>query len=259
MPSRARSLPAVMPRRQPPAASRPRPTSAATCRGHGVPANAGLVAGCAIRCTVWRQLPGRDLLVQPSVPRRRRASPRPAGRACSTLRRSRRVRTSKRASCGRGRSERSTCSRAAPRRRARSCTSPPARGRRRRFRRTRRVPCAHHDGGERLYALPPLRRHRDCPGPLHGAGATGPRHRARTGRAGHRPPCPGYNASTQRWTDPCAVSHDYAEVMTGATITATETFTVAITVSWSDGVAIHTEPVPCDPNGGDCHLTIGAG
>ncbi|GEM_PF-2655105 len=69
---------------------------------------------------------------------------------------------------------------------------------------------------------------------------------------------PRYNASTQRWTDSCAVAHDYAEVMTGATITATETFTVAITVSWSDGVAIHTEPVPCDSNGGDCHLTIGA-
>ena len=71
---------------------------------------------------------------------------------------------------------------------------------------------------------------------------------------------PAYDASTQRWTDPCAVSHDYADVSTGATITATETFTVTITVSWSDGVAIHTEPVGCDARtGGACHVTIGPG
>jgi hypothetical protein len=69
---------------------------------------------------------------------------------------------------------------------------------------------------------------------------------------------PQYNPSTQRWTDPCAVTHDYADVMSGATITATETFTVAITVSWSDGVAVHTEPVPCDSNGVDCQLILGA-
>ena len=71
---------------------------------------------------------------------------------------------------------------------------------------------------------------------------------------------PAYDPSTQRWTDPCAVSHDYAAVSTGATITATETFTVTITVSWSDGVAIHTQPVACDANtGGACRLTIGPG
>ena len=58
---------------------------------------------------------------------------------------------------------------------------------------------------------------------------------------------PAYDPSTQRWTDPCAVSHDYAAVSAGATITATETFTVTITVSWSDGVAIHTQPVAATP------------
>ena len=69
---------------------------------------------------------------------------------------------------------------------------------------------------------------------------------------------PSYDPSTQRWTDPCAVSHNYADVSPGATITATETFTVTITVSWSDGVAIHTEPVACDAaTGGACRLTLG--
>jgi hypothetical protein len=69
---------------------------------------------------------------------------------------------------------------------------------------------------------------------------------------------PSYDPSTQRWTDPCAVSHSYTDVSPGVTITATETFTVTITVSWSDGVAIHTEPVTCDPaTGGACRLTLG--
>ncbi len=69
---------------------------------------------------------------------------------------------------------------------------------------------------------------------------------------------PTYNPSTQRWTDPCAVSHAYAAVSAGATITATETFTVTITVSWSDGVATHVEPVACDAgSGGACRITLG--
>jgi hypothetical protein len=67
---------------------------------------------------------------------------------------------------------------------------------------------------------------------------------------------PSYEPSTQRWSDPCAVSHNYAHVATGATITATETFTATITVSWSDGVAVHTMPVACDAGGGACQLTI---
>jgi hypothetical protein len=69
---------------------------------------------------------------------------------------------------------------------------------------------------------------------------------------------PSYDPSTQRWTDPCAASHSYAHVATGAMITATETFTVTITVSWSDGVAMHTMPVACAAGGGPCQLTIGA-
>jgi hypothetical protein len=70
---------------------------------------------------------------------------------------------------------------------------------------------------------------------------------------------PSYDPSTQRWTDPCAVSHNYAHVANGATITATEAFTVSITVSWSDGVAVHTMPVACDAGGGACALTVGPG
>jgi hypothetical protein len=71
---------------------------------------------------------------------------------------------------------------------------------------------------------------------------------------------PQYNAATQRWTVPCAVSHAYAAVAPGATITATETFTIGITVSWSDGVAVHTQPVACDAaTGGACLRTLGAG
>jgi len=69
---------------------------------------------------------------------------------------------------------------------------------------------------------------------------------------------PTYDPSTQRWTDPCAVSHAYAAVSAGATITATETFTITITVSWSDGVTTHTEPVACDiASGGACRVTLG--
>ncbi|MFI5286673.1 MAG: hypothetical protein ACHQ4F_10180 [Candidatus Dormibacteria bacterium] len=71
---------------------------------------------------------------------------------------------------------------------------------------------------------------------------------------------PSYDPSTQRWNDPCAVSHEYAVVSSGATVTATETFTISIAVSWSDGVAIHTQPVACDPvTGADCHVTLGPG
>jgi hypothetical protein len=56
------------------------------------------------------------------------------------------------------------------------------------------------------------------------------------------------------------VSHEYAAVSDGAIITATETFTITITVSWSDGVTIHTQPVACDANsGGACSLTLGPG
>jgi hypothetical protein len=68
---------------------------------------------------------------------------------------------------------------------------------------------------------------------------------------------PSYDPSTQRWTDPCAVSHEYAHVARGATISATEMFTVTITVSWSDGVTVHTMPVACDAGGGACALTVG--
>jgi hypothetical protein len=71
---------------------------------------------------------------------------------------------------------------------------------------------------------------------------------------------PVYEPSTQRWTDPCQVSHAYATVSAGNTVTATETFTISITVSWSDGVAVHTQPVTCDPaTGGACRLTLGPG
>ena len=69
---------------------------------------------------------------------------------------------------------------------------------------------------------------------------------------------PSYDPGTQRWSDPCGVSHEYAGISAGATITATESFTVTITVSWSDGVAVHTLPVACDAaSGGACSLTLG--
>ncbi|MBV8444700.1 MAG: hypothetical protein JOZ92_02155, partial [Candidatus Dormibacteraeota bacterium] len=70
---------------------------------------------------------------------------------------------------------------------------------------------------------------------------------------------PQYNATAQTWTDPCAVSHRYPAVSSGVGISASQTFTVSITVSWSDGVAVHTAPVACDPvTQGPCALTIGA-
>ena len=69
---------------------------------------------------------------------------------------------------------------------------------------------------------------------------------------------PSYDPTSQIWTDPCGVSHSYASVSSGRTITATEAFTATITVSWSDGVAVHTEPVACDPATlGACSLVIG--
>jgi hypothetical protein len=70
---------------------------------------------------------------------------------------------------------------------------------------------------------------------------------------------PAYNPTAQTWTNPCNVSHAYDRVADTRTITATETFTVVITVSWSDGVSVHTAPVPCDPvSNGPCTLTLGA-
>jgi hypothetical protein len=69
---------------------------------------------------------------------------------------------------------------------------------------------------------------------------------------------PVYEPSTQRWTDSCLVSHAYATVSAGATVTATATFTITISVTWSDGVAVHTQPVTCDAaSGGACRLTLG--
>ena len=69
---------------------------------------------------------------------------------------------------------------------------------------------------------------------------------------------PRYDATTQTWTQPCAVSHAYATVAGGVTITATETFRIAITVSWSDGLTVHTQPVACDAaTGGACSLALG--
>ncbi|MGA7989782.1 MAG: hypothetical protein WCB51_15440, partial [Candidatus Dormiibacterota bacterium] len=71
---------------------------------------------------------------------------------------------------------------------------------------------------------------------------------------------PHYDPTTQTWTEPCEVSHAYTTVSAGRTVTASETFSIAITVSWSDGVAVHTQPVPCDAGtGGDCMLPIAAG
>jgi hypothetical protein len=69
---------------------------------------------------------------------------------------------------------------------------------------------------------------------------------------------PRYDPSTQQWTSPCAVSHAYATVAGGVTITAAETFTIDITVSWSDGVSVHTQPVTCDAaTDGACTLALG--
>lgn len=74
------------------------------------------------------------------------------------------------------------------------------------------------------------------------------------------PTLPIYDAASQTWTDPCSVSHDYATVSDGRTITATQTFTVAISMLWNDGISTHPETVACDKaTGGPCVLTIGAG
>lgn len=72
------------------------------------------------------------------------------------------------------------------------------------------------------------------------------------------PTLPAYDPSAQTWSNPCTESHPYADVSTGRTITATQAFTVDITVTWSDGVNTTTQGVACDPaSGGDCTLTIG--
>ena len=68
---------------------------------------------------------------------------------------------------------------------------------------------------------------------------------------------PVYDAASQTWTDPCSVSHSYATVDTGRTITATESFSVHITVSWNDGVRTYMDTVPCDTSAVDCTLNIG--
>ncbi|HVC03964.1 MAG TPA: hypothetical protein VND88_04760 [Candidatus Acidoferrales bacterium] len=69
---------------------------------------------------------------------------------------------------------------------------------------------------------------------------------------------PRYDPSTQMWTAPCAVSHAYDAVSGGVTITASETFRIAITVSWSDGLSVHTQPVACDAvSGGACSIALG--
>jgi hypothetical protein len=69
---------------------------------------------------------------------------------------------------------------------------------------------------------------------------------------------PSYDPTAQTWADPCQMSHAYASVDSGRTITASETFAVSITVSWSDGLSTHTAAVPCDPaGGGACTLTLG--
>ena len=69
---------------------------------------------------------------------------------------------------------------------------------------------------------------------------------------------PTYDPSTQTWTTPCAVSHAYATVAGAVTITATETFQITITVSWSDGLSVHSQPVACDAaTGGMCRLAVG--
>ena len=73
------------------------------------------------------------------------------------------------------------------------------------------------------------------------------------------PTLPSYDATAQTWTDTCSASHAYANVADARTITASEIFSVAITVSWDDGVAVHTAPVPCDlATGGACQRPIGA-
>jgi hypothetical protein len=68
---------------------------------------------------------------------------------------------------------------------------------------------------------------------------------------------PSYDPTAQTWSDPCDVFHKYASVSDGRTISATASISVAITVTWSDGVNVFTQPVPCDAaTGGACALAI---
>jgi hypothetical protein len=68
---------------------------------------------------------------------------------------------------------------------------------------------------------------------------------------------PSYDPTSQTWTDPCQVSHQYATVSDGRTISASEAISVSITVTWSDGVNVYTRPVPCDnATGAACSLAI---
>jgi hypothetical protein len=70
---------------------------------------------------------------------------------------------------------------------------------------------------------------------------------------------PRYDAAAQTWSDSCSVSHEYSTVSDGRTITATQTFTIAITVLWNDGITTWSQTVACDAaTGGACVLTIGA-
>ena len=78
------------------------------------------------------------------------------------------------------------------------------------------------------------------------------------GATGAPPTVPAFDPTSQTWTDTCSVSHRYATVSSGRTITATQTFAVAITVMWSDGVSVLSQAVPCDPSTlGACTLALG--
>ena len=71
---------------------------------------------------------------------------------------------------------------------------------------------------------------------------------------------PTYDAASQSWSNPCTVSHAYATVSDGRTITATQTFTIAITVIWNDGIATHSQSIACDTaTRRACTLTVGPG
>lgn len=69
---------------------------------------------------------------------------------------------------------------------------------------------------------------------------------------------PSYDATAQAWSDTCSVSHDYVSVNAGRTVTATQTFDVAVRVTWNDGVETNARDVPCEPTAQTCALTIGA-
>lgn len=74
------------------------------------------------------------------------------------------------------------------------------------------------------------------------------------------PTLPAYDAASQTWTDSCSVSHSYATVNGGRTITATQSFSIGITVLWSDGVDVNQRQIGCDrTTNGPCTLTVGAG